>query len=153
MLKNTAFFQKPRVFSGFLCVDTPWLWAALICTQSCNSVQTRANPCELYGTIRGTSAPLTAPFFRGIPAPRRSEKPVHCRGSAPAPGSRFRVVGIARVMPREMNAQSTTHPRSKVWSVIDCLQPVGSTPCGSSRNPNQHRRNRARRIGGLPSTS
>ena len=63
LLKNTACLQKPQVFSGFLCVNRPWFWAAPICTLSCNSVQTCTNPCELYGTIRGTSAPLTAPFF------------------------------------------------------------------------------------------
>jgi hypothetical protein len=55
--KNTAFLLKPRVFSGFLCVNWPWFWAALICTQSCNSVQTCANPCELYGTTDGSFFP------------------------------------------------------------------------------------------------
>ena len=63
LLKNTACLQKPQVFSGFLCVNRPWFWAAPICTLSCNSVQTCTNPCELYCTIRGTSAPLTATFF------------------------------------------------------------------------------------------
>jgi len=56
-------FAEPPSFLGVSLRLRPRLWAALICTQSCNSVQTCANPCELYGTIRGTSAPLTAPFF------------------------------------------------------------------------------------------
>ena len=81
--KHSVFAETPS-FLGVSLRLRPRLWAALICTQSCNSVQTCANPCELYGTIRGTSAPLTAPFFRRFSAPRRSEKPVHYRGSAPA---------------------------------------------------------------------
>jgi hypothetical protein len=81
--KHSVFAETPS-FLGVSLRLRPRLWAALICTQSCNSVQTCANPCELYGTIRGTSAPLTAPFFRRFSAPRRSEKPVHYRRTAPA---------------------------------------------------------------------
>ena len=60
--------EKHSVFaetSGFPGVSLP-LWPSLLpaafCTLSCNSVQTCANPCELDGTIRGTSAPLTGRF-------------------------------------------------------------------------------------------
>ncbi len=84
--KHSVFAETPS-FLGVSLRLRPWLWAALICTQSCNSVQTCANPCELYGTIRGTSAPLTAPFFGRFPASRRSEKPVHYQGSAPTPAA------------------------------------------------------------------
>jgi hypothetical protein len=68
--------------------------------QECKKGKTVTIRGKLNGTNTGTSAPLTAPFFGRFPAPRRSEKPVHCRGSAPAPGSRFQVAGIARAVPR-----------------------------------------------------
>ena len=55
--------------------------------QECKKGKTVTIRGKLNGTNTGTSAPLTAPFFRRFPVPRRSEKPVHYSRTAPAPAA------------------------------------------------------------------
>ena len=83
------FSHETPSFLGVSLRLRPWLLARVcrldLGCQECKKGKTVTIRGKLNGTNTGTSAPLTAPFFGRFPAPRRFEKPVHCRRTAPAP--------------------------------------------------------------------
>ena len=153
-----CFPTKPRVFSGFLCVDRPRLLARVcrldLGCQECKKGKTVTIRGKLNGTNTGTSAPLTAPFFRRFYGTSPVRETGALQSDSTRPASRFRVVP-GQIFHRLLdawfgNASRVLQPWRgfNIWGGVREMRQLPTVPAGARTvfQPGNHQGTRCARF-------